>query len=483
MESNNFQPGDVLSADRGFYKHYGIYVGNGDVVHFSAGNEGEISAKNAMIRKDSLDYFANGSSVCVDNKEQANFDRREIVNRANKMVGTMKGAYNLVSNNCEHFANWCKSGEKTSNQVIDVASVLPDGSYEKVKSFMDSTKEIVDQAGLMFKTKEEKDEILSKRTYEAYGKFSNKTKKLLDEYAEAKDSTTPENWIAGELGKVSQSFAEENYLNGYFQRLDAELDINDGYRKNINGFVKHGGSVETWVREHLFGTLKDDNGEKLQDKKNLIEVNANLFAADFHSDMSQSLEVLSKPQNIPTLLKSIFRNESEDEKRVAKRILATSMKIAGSPIFHIELPESVTVPVASASVEIGSAISDCVTKKIGVPKCIFRIGKEIAIGVVHVTKKAPEALVQLGKNIIKKVVPSISARIAEPVIRKTKSAVEVVKQIAHGCSVKGKEFVQKAVSVAKSVGGKIANAVKSKIGSAVKSVFSGRSKSSAKGKK
>ena len=48
----------------------------------------------------------------------------EVVNYAFMQIGTRSGTYNLVSNNCEHFASECVLGVKKSEQVEDVLSML-----------------------------------------------------------------------------------------------------------------------------------------------------------------------------------------------------------------------------------------------------------------------------------------------------------------------------------------------------------------------
>ena len=42
----------------------------------------------------------------------------EVANRALSMVGCDFGGYNFLSNNCEHFANWCACGRRISQQVM-----------------------------------------------------------------------------------------------------------------------------------------------------------------------------------------------------------------------------------------------------------------------------------------------------------------------------------------------------------------------------
>ena len=103
---NKPQPGDVLSVNRGLYKHYGVYVGNNTVVHFSGGSGQELSARKACIRMTALDDFSKGGEVQIETKCAESFSRKETVMRALNAVGSEKGKYALPWNNCEHFANW-----------------------------------------------------------------------------------------------------------------------------------------------------------------------------------------------------------------------------------------------------------------------------------------------------------------------------------------------------------------------------------------
>jgi len=118
-------PGDVVVADRILYKHYGIYVGNNRVIHFSGGAGGEINPLDAKIIETSLSDFLDGSALYVEESDEAGaFPPDVIVKRALSMVGKLKGDYNLAINNCEHFTHWCKYGTKRSGQVSTVVKAV-----------------------------------------------------------------------------------------------------------------------------------------------------------------------------------------------------------------------------------------------------------------------------------------------------------------------------------------------------------------------
>ena len=67
--------------------------------------------------------FVKGSStffiVDVDSLGLKCFDSSEVVQRAKENIG--KKNYNLVFNNCEHFAFWCKTGENIAYAELQKA--------------------------------------------------------------------------------------------------------------------------------------------------------------------------------------------------------------------------------------------------------------------------------------------------------------------------------------------------------------------------
>ncbi len=88
--------------------HHGIYLGDGTVAHYIEGRE---------ISRSSLDIFTQGQSIKIVHHKKSS-DKIVTLNRALKRIGEKK--YNLLFNNCEHFANWCKTGFHNSKQIDDL---------------------------------------------------------------------------------------------------------------------------------------------------------------------------------------------------------------------------------------------------------------------------------------------------------------------------------------------------------------------------
>lgn len=127
--------GSIIYVSRGVYEHYGIYIGVGKVIHFSASSGAETNANEADIIETSLSFFWKDSDrICVlADLENKPLPAEEIVQRAKSKLGKCKGSYDLVHNNCEHFAYWCRYGEKKSVQVdnaINIADKVIGGIFD-----------------------------------------------------------------------------------------------------------------------------------------------------------------------------------------------------------------------------------------------------------------------------------------------------------------------------------------------------------------
>jgi hypothetical protein len=120
--SNRIKKGDVICAVRwgGAYLHYGIYVGGNNVIHFATENPNDYNVFHAKIIRTSLEVFADGADAYVEKEREGAKSGTETVKCAKSYLGTGLGKYNLLLNNCEHFANMCKYGKRECNQIYKV---------------------------------------------------------------------------------------------------------------------------------------------------------------------------------------------------------------------------------------------------------------------------------------------------------------------------------------------------------------------------
>ncbi len=168
----SLEAGDVIGITRpAGYEHYAVYIGGGRVIHFAA-SDNYLGA--AAIREAPMSDFLEGQreffvldfsgmgrhptkkakgsqSVltplpavgmkvlreAIDNALAEPYDvdinriytPEETVARAKSVIGanelSFRRDYDLVFNNCEHFAVWCKTGVHKSYQVENILKLLP----------------------------------------------------------------------------------------------------------------------------------------------------------------------------------------------------------------------------------------------------------------------------------------------------------------------------------------------------------------------
>ncbi|MFO7629350.1 MAG: lecithin retinol acyltransferase family protein [Prochlorococcaceae cyanobacterium] len=100
---------DHLQAPRqhGLFLHHGIDLGDGSVAHYLEGR---------AILRSPLEEFSRGQPVSlVPYPDQDCSPPGVTLRRAMGRLGEER--YNLLFNNCEHFAHWCKTGRHRSAQV------------------------------------------------------------------------------------------------------------------------------------------------------------------------------------------------------------------------------------------------------------------------------------------------------------------------------------------------------------------------------
>ena len=113
LARNNKRPPEVLAAadhlevprQHGLFNHHGIDLGDGTVAHYLEGRE---------ILRSPLEEFCQGQPLRVINYVEAS-PQGVTLRRAMGRLGEQD--YNLLFNNCEHFATWCKTGRHRSEQV------------------------------------------------------------------------------------------------------------------------------------------------------------------------------------------------------------------------------------------------------------------------------------------------------------------------------------------------------------------------------
>jgi hypothetical protein len=94
------------------YAHHGIYAGVGRVVHYAGLSRG---LHRGPVEEISLSRFAAGRRVSVVTDMPPNFEGPEVARRARSRIG--EDNYRLLTNNCEHFCEWCLRGQHRSYQI------------------------------------------------------------------------------------------------------------------------------------------------------------------------------------------------------------------------------------------------------------------------------------------------------------------------------------------------------------------------------
>ncbi len=94
-----------MPRQHGLFRHHGIDLGDGSVAHYLEGRE---------ILRSPLDDFSQGQPISVIDHSDAS-PTGVTLRRAMSRIGEQN--YNLLFNNCEHFATWCKTGRHRSSQI------------------------------------------------------------------------------------------------------------------------------------------------------------------------------------------------------------------------------------------------------------------------------------------------------------------------------------------------------------------------------
>ncbi len=112
-----------MPRQHGLFQHHGIDLGDSSVAHYLEGRE---------ILRSPIEAFSRGQPVSVVAYEHGSCSTPGVtLRRAMGRLGEQN--YNLLFNNCEHFAHWCKTGRHRSRQVESLLE-LPAALLHSAKS-------------------------------------------------------------------------------------------------------------------------------------------------------------------------------------------------------------------------------------------------------------------------------------------------------------------------------------------------------------
>ncbi|MGB3202701.1 MAG: lecithin retinol acyltransferase family protein [Nodosilinea sp.] len=99
-----------LAGVPGLYQHHGIDCGDDTVIHYSKAKD------EAEIARTSYAAFSWSNPVYTV-RQSPIYAPEAVIERATSRLGERQ--YDLLQNNCEHFANWCTTGRSESRQLAN----------------------------------------------------------------------------------------------------------------------------------------------------------------------------------------------------------------------------------------------------------------------------------------------------------------------------------------------------------------------------
>ncbi len=114
----------------GVYEHHGIDCGEEAIIHYYKG--GDVPTVTSTPRE----LFARGGRIFVKSRSLA-FLPQIVVQRAQSRLGEQR--YDLLTNNCEHFANWCKTGRSDCEQLAGFGLQLDRYNLPELRQLIEGT--------------------------------------------------------------------------------------------------------------------------------------------------------------------------------------------------------------------------------------------------------------------------------------------------------------------------------------------------------
>ena len=106
--------GDHIRVKLDSFFHHGIYLSDNEVIHFCCEGEFTILSRDLKVASTDLNAFSQGNEIEII-IHQKRFTPQKTKEIAISKIGFSD--YDLVFNNCEHFANMCIFGKRKSDTM------------------------------------------------------------------------------------------------------------------------------------------------------------------------------------------------------------------------------------------------------------------------------------------------------------------------------------------------------------------------------
>lgn len=120
------EAGDMIRVKLGSIYHYGVFVSDSEIIQFGLAPQARPTLKDSEIEvcTSDLEVFLCGGVMEVAELDEKSSKRspEEAIAYARQSIG--KRGYNILYNNCEHFAYDCVTGKPYCSQTADVRSLF-----------------------------------------------------------------------------------------------------------------------------------------------------------------------------------------------------------------------------------------------------------------------------------------------------------------------------------------------------------------------
>ena len=111
------KPGDNVQVWRGAFHHAGIYMGNSRVINVSDPIGGKVKTRSEVHETSWSQFCAGDNEFRVGLVQLRTLSPQQVADKAVSRLGQLKGEYNLVSRNCQHFAYYCLLSDEMERRV------------------------------------------------------------------------------------------------------------------------------------------------------------------------------------------------------------------------------------------------------------------------------------------------------------------------------------------------------------------------------